>query len=44
MQEPQSRNYVVITNADRGGVVVILDKENYIKETKRQRKNKETTT
>ena len=28
MQQSQSRNYVVITNSDKGGVVVILDKEN----------------
>ena len=44
MQQSQSRNYVVITNFDKGGVVVILDKENYIQEAKRQRNNKKTTT
>ena len=44
MQELQSRNYVVKTSADKGGVAVILDNENYIKESKRQCNNKETTT
>lgn len=44
MQELQSRNYVVKTSADKRGVAVILDNENYIKESKRQCNNKETTT
>ena len=41
MQELQSRNDIVITNADKGGAVVILDVEDYVKEAERQLNNKE---
>ena len=41
MQELQSRNDIVITNAEKGGAVVILDVEDYVKEAERQLKNKE---
>ena len=41
MQEMQSRNDIVITDADKGGAVVILDVEDYVKEAERQLKNKE---
>ena len=40
MQELQSRNDKVITNANKDGVVVILDVEDYVKEAERQLKNK----
>ena len=38
MQELQSRNDIVITDADKGGAVVILDVKDYIKEAERQLK------
>ena len=41
MQELQPRNDIVITNADKGGAVVILDVEDYIKDAERQLNNKE---
>ena len=41
MQELQSRNDIVITDADKGGAVVILDVEDYVKEAERQLSNKE---
>ena len=41
MQELQSRNDIVITDADKGGAVVILDVEDYVKEAERQLNNKE---
>ena len=41
MQELQSRNDIVIIDADKGGAVVILDVEDYVKEAERQLKNKE---
>ena len=41
MQELQSRNDIVIINADKGGAVVILNVEDYVKEAERQLKNKE---
>ena len=36
LQELQSRDNIVITDADKGGAVVILDVEDYIKEAERQ--------
>ena len=41
MQELQFRNDIVIIDADKGGAVVILDVEDYVKEAERQLKNKE---
>ena len=41
MQELQSRNDIVITDTDKGGAVVILDVEDYVKEAERQFINKE---
>ena len=41
LQELQSRDAIVITNADKGGMVVILDVEDYIKEVERQLNNTE---
>ena len=42
MQELQSRNnIVIITNADKGGAVVILEVEDYVKEVGRQLNNQE---
>ena len=41
MQELQSRNDIVITDADKGGAVVILDVEDYVKQAERQLNNKE---
>ena len=41
MQELQSRKGIVITDADKGGDVVILDVEDYVKEAERQLNNKE---
>ena len=41
MQELQSRDDIVIINADKGGAVVILNVEDYVKEAERQLKNKE---
>ena len=41
MQELQIRNDIVITDADKGGAVVILDVEDYVKEAERQLNNKE---
>ena len=41
MQELQSRNDIVITDANKGGAVVILDVEDYVKEAERQLNNKE---
>ena len=43
MQELQSKNDIVITDADKGGAIVILDVEDYVKEVERQLNNKETT-
>ena len=41
MQELQSRNDIVIIDADKGGAVVILDVEDYLKKAERQLNNKE---
>ena len=41
MQELQSRNDIVIIDADKGGAVVILDVEDYVKKAERQLNNKE---
>ena len=41
MQELQSRKDIAITNAKKGGVVVIVDVEDYVKEAERQLNNKE---
>ena len=41
MQELQSRNGIVITDADKGRAVVILDVEDYVKGAERQLSNKE---
>ena len=41
MQELQSRNDMVITDVNKGGAVVILDVEDYVKEAERQLNNKE---
>ena len=41
MQEPQSRDDIVITTTDEGGAVVIQDVEDYVEEAERQLKNKE---
>ena len=41
LQEQQSRNHIVITDADKWGAVVILDIEGYVKEAERQLNNKE---
>ena len=41
MQDLQSRNDIVITHADKSGASVILDVEDYVKETERQPNNKE---
>ena len=40
MQELQSRNNTVITDAGKDRAVVIIDGEDYIKEAKRQLNNK----
>ena len=41
MQELQSRNDIVITDADKGGAAVILDVGDYVKEAERHLNNKE---
>ena len=41
MQELQFRKDIGITDADKGGAVVILDVEDYVKEAERQLNNKE---
>ena len=41
MQELQSKNDLIITDACKGGIVVILDVEDYVKEAERQLNNKE---
>ena len=41
MQELESRNDIVITDADKDGAVVILDVEGYVKEAQKQFNNKE---
>ena len=41
MQELQSRKSIVITDADKGGAIVILDVEDCVKEAERQLNNKE---
>ena len=41
MQELKSKNDIVITDADKGGAVLILDVEDYVKEAERQLSNKE---
>ena len=41
LQELQSSDDIVITEADKGGAVVILDVEDYIKEAERQLHNTE---
>ena len=41
MQELQSKNDLIITDAYKGGIVVILDVEDYVKEAERQLNNKE---
>ena len=41
MQELHSRKDIVITNTKKGGVVVIVDVEDYVKEAERQLNNKE---
>ena len=40
MQELQSRNDIVITNANKGGAAVNLVVEDYVKEAERQLNNK----
>ena len=44
MQELQSRNYIVITDTNKGGAVVILDEKDYVKEAERQLNNNKKTT
>ena len=48
MQELQCRNSILITNADKGGVVIILDIEDYVKKaenlTTKKTTEKKTTT
>ena len=39
LQELKHRDDIVITDADKGGAVVILDVEDYIKEAERQLDN-----
>ena len=41
VQELQSRNDILITDADKGGAAVILDVEDYVKAAERQLNNKE---
>ena len=41
LQELQSRDDIVIKDADKGGAVIILDVEGYIKEAERQLHNTE---
>ena len=41
LQELQSRDDIIITDTDKGGAVVILDVEDYIKEVGRQLRNTE---
>ena len=41
LKEPQSRDDIAITDADKGSAVVILDVEDYIEEAKRQLQNTE---
>ena len=41
MQKLQSRNDLIITEADKGGAAVILDVEEYVKKVERQLSNKE---
>ena len=41
MQELQSKNDLIIPDAYKGGIVVILDVEDYVKEAERQLNNKE---
>ena len=36
MQELESRNDTIMYDEDKGGSVVILDVDNYVKETERQ--------
>ena len=41
MQELQFRKDIAITDADKGGAVVILDVEDYVKEAEKQLNNRE---
>ena len=41
--ELQSRDDIVITDADKGGTIVIFDVEDCVKEAERQLHNTETT-
>ena len=41
MQDLHSRKYIVINDADKGGAVVVLDVEDYVKVAERQLNNKE---
>ena len=43
MEELANRKDIFITNADKGGAVVIMDMEKYIKEINRQPSDKRTT-
>ena len=43
MQELQSRNDIVIIDADKGGAVVILDVEDYVKKQKDSLTTKKST-
>ena len=43
MQELQSINDIIITDANKGGTVVILHVEDCLKEAERQLNNKKTT-
>ena len=36
MKELAKRNNIIITNADKGGAVIIMDTENYTKEANQQ--------
>ena len=40
MEELTKRKYIIITNADKGGAVVIMDVEKYINEDNRQLSDK----
>ena len=42
LQKLQSRDSIVITEADKGDAVVMLDVEDYLKEAERQLHNTET--
>ena len=42
LKELETRDDIVITKADKGGAVVIMDVDSYIKEAKRQLENEES--